>query len=291
MGGTLFVTDLDGTLLGADSLISPASVDMLNEAIGLGALFSIATARTPSTLEFIMRDVHAPLPYIVMTGSAMWNPETRRYSDVIHIAPETAQEVMNTFRRHSLPTFIYALKDEVIDVYHYGPLSDTEIQFLAGRDDPRFKSFHIPPEGTSILPDPLDDIVLFYAMQPSTHTEATWFDIREIPGCNPLYYHDIYGPDMGILEVFSSKASKANAIHTLRQKTGADRVIAFGDNINDLPMMREADLAVAVENALPEVKEAADIVIGANTTDAVARFILEATKENLSGKQSCKFTL
>ncbi len=50
--------------------------------------------------------------------------------------------------------------------------------------------------------------------------------------------------------------------------------MAFGDNINDLPMMREADLAVAVSNALPEVKDAADIVIGANTDDAVARFIL-----------------
>ena len=38
-------------------------------------------------------------------------------------------------------------------------------------------------------------------------------------------------------------------------------------------MMEVADVAVAVENALPEVKEAADIVIGPNTADSVAKFI------------------
>ena len=40
-------------------------------------------------------------------------------------------------------------------------------------------------------------------------------------------------------------------------------------------MMQVADVAVAVSNAFPEVKEAADIVIGSNDDDAVAKFILE----------------
>ncbi len=60
----------------------------------------------------------------------------------------------------------------------------------------------------------------------------------------------------------------------MKEKTGADRVVAFGDNLNDIPMLQAADVAVAVENArLPEVKEIADIVIGPNTDDAVAEFI------------------
>ena len=49
----------------------------------------------------------------------------------------------------------------------------------------------------------------------------------------------------------------------------------FGDNLNDLPMMAVADVAVAVANAMPQVREAADIVIGANDTDSVARYMLE----------------
>lgn len=273
---TLFVSDLDGTLLGSDARISSPSAAMLNEAIALGVNFSIATARTPSTVEGLMKDIHTRLPYIVMTGSAMWDPSTQLYSDVVHIAPEAAQEALEQFKSHTLPTFIYTLPREIIEIYHYGPLSDTENIFISQRDASRFKRFHIPPGGTSTIPEPLKDVVLFYAMQPSAHTEATYLDLLKTEGINPIYYHDMYGPNMGILEVFSSAASKANAISKLKEYVGAERVVVFGDNINDIPMMREADLAVAVENAVTEVKEIADIVIGPNTSDSVARFILEA---------------
>lgn len=51
--------------------------------------------------------------------------------------------------------------------------------------------------------------------------------------------------------------------------------MVFGDNLNDLPMMRVADTAVAVGNALPEVREEAAVTIGPNSADSVARFILE----------------
>ncbi len=282
---TLYVSDLDGTLLNQDSKISAASAAMLNKAISGGTLFSIATARTPSTVDILLRDVNTNLPFIVMTGSAMWDRDTKRYSDVVTINPEVAEKVMELLRANQLPTFIYTLKDRVIDIYHYGPLSETERVFISQRDDSSFKRFLIPESGTSLLPSPLENVVLFYAMQPSTHTESAFLDIREIKGCNPIYYHDMYGPDMGILEVFSADASKANALRKLKRDTGADHVVVFGDNINDIPMMREADLAVAVDNAVAEVKEAADIIIGPNTSDSVARFILEESdKPHLTHK-------
>jgi hydroxymethylpyrimidine pyrophosphatase-like HAD family hydrolase len=49
--------------------------------------------------------------------------------------------------------------------------------------------------------------------------------------------------------------------------------VVFGDNLNDLPMFAEADTSVAVQNAKPEVKEAADCI-----TDDVVAFIEEYTK-------------
>lgn len=77
-----------------------------------------------------------------------------------------------------------------------------------------------------------------------------------------------------ILEVYGVGVSKANAISHLMESTGAERLVAFGDNLNDLPMLDIADVAVAVANAHPRVKESADIVIGPNFDDSVARFIL-----------------
>lgn len=277
MGKTLFVSDLDGTLLGADSRISQDSRIMLNKAIASGALFSIATARTPSTVSSIMEGIESRLPYIVMTGSAMWNPRTNLYSDLVRLDAATAEEVVGVFRAHRLPTFIYTLPTDIIEIYHYGQMSEGEHKFINERIDSPFKRFHIPSDGTSVLPDPLENVILFYAMQPSLRSEAAWRDLCHIRGCNPIYYHDMFGPDTGILEVFSANASKARALRRLKEQTGAERTVVFGDNINDLPMMREADLAVAVENAVEEVKEAADMVIGPNTSDSVARFILEAS--------------
>ncbi len=54
--------------------------------------------------------------------------------------------------------------------------------------------------------------------------------------------------------------------------------MAFGDNLNDIPMLQVADVAVAVDNALPETKAAADVVIGPNTADSVALYIEEDFK-------------
>ena len=280
MGKTLFVSDLDGTLLGKDSRLSQASVEMLNRAIGSGALFSVATARTPSTVAILLKDIHANLPFIVMTGAAIWSPVTEKYADTVTMNPSTAQNVLDTIRAHKLPAFIYFLRDGIIDIYHYGPLSDIERKFIGERDDSPFKRFFIPESGTSLLPDPLEGVVLFYTMQPSARVEETYLDIRNIAGCNPIFYHDMYGQDTGIMEIFSKEASKANALRRLRDRTGAQRVVAFGDNLNDIPMLREADVAVAVENAVDEVKEVADIIIGPNTSDSVARFILEDSLHN-----------
>jgi hypothetical protein len=77
------------------------------------------------------------------------------------------------------------------------------------------------------------------------------------------------------MDVYCAGCSKAVAIKDVAEELGADRIVVFGDNLNDLPMMRVADLSVAVENALPQVKAEADIVIGPNTLPSVANFVRE----------------
>lgn len=276
-GPTLFVSDLDGTLLSSDSRLTATSAEMLNNAIDNGALFTVATARTPSTVALLMRGVKASLPFIVMTGAALWCPLTGDFSNKITLLPESAEKILEIINRHSLPAFAYCLRTNRIDIYHTGHLSDIERKFIAERDDSEYKIFHIPEDGNSKMPNPLKDVSLFYAMQPSAHVESTYHDIKAHVDCNPIFYHDMFGADTGIMEVFSPLASKANAVRRLKEMTHATRVVAFGDNLNDLPMLRMADVAVAVENAVDEVKAVADIIIPPNTTDSVARFILEST--------------
>ena len=51
--------------------------------------------------------------------------------------------------------------------------------------------------------------------------------------------------------------------------------MAFGDSWNDLPLFQACDYCCAVENAVPELKQKAHIVIGSNARDGVARFLAD----------------
>lgn len=273
---TLYVSDLDGTLMQPDATLSPETVRLLNGAIAEGKLFTVATARTPATVAGIVRPLDLQVPAIVMTGASVWNPATGRYSHIRHFRPKAAQRLIDLYRDTNTNSFIFTLDHDMIDIYHIGgELNDLQRQFYEERKNSPFKRFHLDPDGKDTLPEDLSKLILTYTMLPDADAFATYRLSSRLPGIRAQYYHDIYGPEIGILEAFADDATKANAVRTLADSLGADRIVCFGDNINDLPMMAVADVAVAVGNALPEVKDAADIVIGPNTADSVARFIAE----------------
>ena len=84
-----------------------------------------------------------------------------------------------------------------------------------------------------------------------------------------------YRPGFWFLEIFSDKASKQNAVKHLREAYSFERIIGFGDNLNDLPMFAACDVRVAVENAKPEVKTAANTICDTNNNDGVAKWLEE----------------
>ena len=92
----------------------------------------------------------------------------------------------------------------------------------------------------------------------------------------------IYRSEPFFIEVMARGVDKGAAIAGLIERLGLERedVIACGDGLNDLSMIRYAGLGVAMANAQPEVKEAADVVTLSNDEDGVAeaieRYILNA---------------
>ena len=167
-----------------------------------------------------------------------------------------------------------------MEIYHIGPVNPTERHFMEERLGNPFKRFHVDENGESVIPERIDDAVLFFGMQPNVIATEILERLEKIRGINPMHYHDWYGPDITEIEAFPKEATKARAIKRLEKLVGADRVVAFGDNMNDLSMMEAADWSVAVANAIPEVKRAADEVIGSNSADAVARYILRELRVN-----------
>lgn len=271
---TLFVSDLDGTLLGPDRKVSPESVRLLNESIADGALFSVATARTPATVGQLLKDVDCTLPLIVLTGAAVWDRKDNRYVHASFHSEATARRLVELYQKHHLPTFVYILgEDNIIHIYHLGDMSPLERAFMEERLETPYKKFHVDGIGSGELSAHLDRVLLFYSMCPTEEVRRVYDEIKDSDDLRAVFYHDMYGEEIALMEVFGPDASKANAVRLLADMVDADRIVAYGDNVNDIPILRIADDAVAVENAVDEVKRIAGRIIGPNSENSVAKDI------------------
>ena len=134
--------------------------------------------------------------------------------------------------------------------------------------DERIERFGKPFIRINSLSEIRGDIVYFAVLGDEEKIRRAAAEAQKLSSVHLTYYRDAYSENVWYLEIFHESASKKHAVQFLREYTGAGRVIVFGDNLNDLPMFEEADLSVAVENAAPQVKEAADFI-----TDDVVSFI------------------
>ncbi len=270
---TLYATDLDGTLLDNSATLSAPTSRAFAALQQRGALITFVTARTPATVEPILSSANPLTPGVVMTGAAIWHPTERRYLSVIYHQPDDVAKIINICSAIGVTPFVYTLPlgHNVITVYNEAAhLSPLEQQFVSGRTVSELKRFCL---GTALPQQAYLEVVLFFALGEPNLIRRTAEAIREATGCYASWYPDTYNPGTALLEVFAPNVSKAKGLLRLKKLTKADRVTAFGDNLNDIPMLKSADLGIAVANAHPQVKEVADLVIGPNTEDSVIKYI------------------
>lgn len=276
MNNTLYVSDLDGTLLDPSSRISAETAAILNPLIDKGLMFTVATARTPATVEDLLRPLHLShtpagrdIPAIVMTGAAYWDLHNHEFAYLRMLSFDDEQLILSEFEKEGINPFIYCCGGKKsIDVYHPKAMTPKEDAFYQERRHLKIKKFHIGQRPAEIGP-----VILFFAIGTPEKMDRICQAIRSKTDCSAAWYRDIFNPEVALMDVYAEGCSKAKAVRDVANKLGCNRLVVFGDNLNDLPMMRVADLSVAVENALPEVKAEADIVIGPNTRPSVAEFI------------------
>lgn len=272
MNKTLYVSDMDGTLLNKDSVLSPTTVSKLNSLISQGAMFTVATARTPATVVDLMKDVDANLPFIVMAGCAMWNNRTMEYDSARIIPKKNIRRLIRIFERHGNNPFIYYKHENQIIVHHVRELTPEEEEFIAPRVQGQLKRLH--PVDRLSADATQDGAMLIFSMGRFSDLRSIADDIdAEGISCAYNCYHDIFNEDAGFIDLYVEGTTKAAAIKELAARTGAERVVVFGDNLNDIPMLKIADWGVAVSNAFDEVKAVAHEVIGCNEDDSVVKWI------------------
>ena len=97
---------------------------------------------------------------------------------------------------------------------------------------------------------------------------------KEYKGWESMFQKDTYRDEFW-LEICPQNCTKAKTILKLKEQLGYEKLVVFGDSLNDISMFRIADEAYAVSNAIDELKQIATGVIGSNEEDAVVKFLKE----------------
>ena len=267
---TLYVSDLDGTLLNKQAQLSEASRSILCPLIDDGMLFTVATARSQSAIRYLQQ-MNIAIPSVHLNGVLMYDYSRRQYIGCIPMDTQTSLEVIRILKAFDRMSFVYKFDSDCgINVEFERLSNEVERNFFEVRKNDDYKSFRQTSE-ISVSDD--DKVIYFTMVDTYERLHPIYAEIQKLPRAKATLYSDNYS-DMYFLEVFSSAATKAAGVLRLRQMLGADRVVAFGDNLNDLEMLRAADCGIAVGDAVQTVRQQADKVIGNSYEDGVALYLL-----------------
>jgi Cof subfamily protein (haloacid dehalogenase superfamily) len=269
---TLYISDLDGTLLNQSAELSGYALESLNAMIADGLNFSVATARTPMSTGKILAGLNLNTPIALLNGVIIENMKTKKYERIYKIAPETVDAVIGLLRTFELTGFIYAFKNGGIVTY----LESLERKPLRDFVEERINRYYMSYKHVGNFSDINTESVIYFSLLDELGRIQPVYDaLAAQPGLNLTLYKDTYTKDLWFLEMFSAGASKKNAVDYLRERYGYSRIVGFGDNYNDLPMFEACDVCVAMGNAKPEVKAAAGHICLTNDEDGVVKWILE----------------
>ena len=269
---TLYLADLDGTLLNPNAELSQYTKDTLCRMITDGLYLSVATARTAETALKILEGIQWSVPLVFMNGVLVFDHVNKQYVHVLNLEAETVRKVISVLQEQNVTGLMYQLVNNVQLTYYESldrkPLKD----FVEGRVVRYNKVFHQANSFSEVSPE---NTIYFTLLDTHDKIKPVYDALSTVPGISRSLYSDIYSSDLWYLEIHHEKASKQNAVIYLRDTYEFESIIGFGDNLNDLPMFAACDIKVAVGNAMPEVKAAADFICDTNDNDGVAKWLEE----------------
>ncbi len=267
---TLYISDLDGTLLSPGAVLSPYTKAALARLCDRGMNISAATARTAATVLKIIDGTGINTPVVLMNGVCVYDLKKGEYVKINSMEKRAAREVMNVISRHRLAGFFYTITDNTLETFYESTDSPGALAFIEERQRLYGKVFTKLGSFEEIL----DKNLVYYSISDTGEKlgEAAR-EMKKIEGIRTEYYRDIYEENCFFLEVCSSGASKSTAVDFLRREYGFDKIVGFGDNYNDLPLLEACDEFYCVENAVDELKEKSDGILLPNSEDGVVKYL------------------
>lgn len=265
MDKVLYISDLDGTLLNRESQISAKTKNTLNTLIEQGILFTYATARSLHSAYPLTKDINIQLPVIIYNGCSIIDSNTNELLYNCHFSNEQVKELQQVLTKNHPFVYSYIEGKETV-LYHQEYINEGMQFYLDKRKgDNRF----YPTLEEDIYQG---NIFYFTCIGTKQELEETYNQLKDIDQYHVLFHQEIYREEYW-LEIMPKQASKAKAILKLKELLKVDKIISFGDGINDKEMFLISDECYAVENAVGSLKQLATGIIDNNQENGVAKWL------------------
>jgi len=260
----LIMIDLDGTLLNRESRITPETLGVLKTLQKKGILVTLASGRTYSSMLPYALELGGDAPLASYNGAWIRQPRGNQETLVHHTLPEpTARQALEILRQRGLHANVYINDELIVEnnndyIREYGFSKRVKYRIISSFDS--LSPFN--PTKILAIDDDTEKIARIRD-ELSKETDA-----------------EIFRSSSVFCEILPAGIDKGWALDFFCARLGITpaEVIAFGDQENDITMLKKAGTGVAMANALDSVKEAADALAPAHHEDGVARFLMEYFK-------------
>ena len=264
---TLYISDLDRTLFNSNTKISDYTSKIINKMIAKGHYFSYATARSISGSQALTSSLNINIPIVAYNGAFLFNPSTKEILVSNFFTKEENLYLMNQFKNYQLTPNVYTFIEgqEKVSILE-NPADSAQKYYLDTRKND--KRIHIVSSDSELY---TGNIFYYLFMGPKEKLDPILEAIYPDERFNCLLSKE--NDTDYWLEFMPKRTTKANAILQLKELLGCDKIISFGDGLNDIAMFQISDECYAVENAVPELKELSTQVIDSNNHDGVAKWL------------------
>jgi Cof subfamily protein (haloacid dehalogenase superfamily) len=241
-----------------------------------GLPFTVATARGWPGTRRVLGDLDIRLPVIVRNGAYVLDYQSGEVLLGNLIEPQIASEILSFYRKNGISPGVAIFSEGKEKMYGERPTNKHmaayaelrrqqgtppwfEVPNLAEVIKHPVAQFNIIDEGEAVL-DFQDELGRIFGKKIKLHT-----------------YENVLQQGWRMLSILSSDAHKGAAAHWLLDYLSLDKsqLVAFGDNYNDLSMMKMAGTAVAVGNAQAAVMRVSHQVLRYDVEDEVVNYIEE----------------
>ncbi|OTO14248.1 hypothetical protein A5875_003405 [Enterococcus sp. 3H8_DIV0648] len=251
----ILVLDLDGTLLNEQKVLDDRTAKAVFMAHNLFDHIVIASGRGHDSIEGFFKQIGIHGYKVAQNGAYAMNPKNELMY-FYQLSKELVEESFNFAFKNQLSIFLTGIEDRLY--YHpnlknnsYGISTVAEFETIMNTQNLSFCKFsldvsHLPTHEINQLKEQLVALNLNVALSDQRHFEMTEKGVSKLSGVKKIV--DTLGYSLA-------------------------EVMAIGDSENDLDLISSVGYGIAMENAIPELKETADLVIGTNDQLGVAEFL------------------